>query len=421
MSSRKIRLTQAAVDKLTYDPEGPSRQIHWDEHLPGFGVRVYPSEKKSYVLYYGPAEVRKLMTLGSIHELTLKEAREKAAKLRVEVREGGDPARRIRRAKADIGAAPRLADLAEDFLSAKVRSGAWGNAHATESTRRMKSHIVPALGKYEPGDVTRKDVNALQIAVGENSGKVEANRVRSLLHHFLEWAREEEHFPDDRRNPAAVSRTSAIKPFREESRDRWLAHEEAPKLLRSLDAVATEVKDPYLSAIVRLLLLTGLRKSELLARTWADVDLKAATLSVPAVHKSGRPHTAFLSTYAVEILLSLPRGASADAPLFPTPRSGIARKDFKKSWRKVREKAGLLGGKGNLTVHDLRRTAGSWLFQGGVPKDVVARILQHAKGDVTTIYTRLDDGTAREAMEVLAETLRGLEPANGREATQTSA
>ena len=339
--ARRAKLTQKTVDGLIYRTQGPSRQILWDDALPGFGVRVYPSGKKAYVLYYGPSVARKILTLGLVSEITLKQGRDQAARHRVEIREGGDPGKRIRQTKASAAQALVVEQLAKNFLSAKVRSGAWGKKHSAESHRRMMAHIVPALGKREPADITRADVNRLQIRLGESTGPVEANRIRSLLHHFLEWAREEDHFPQDQRNPAAVSRTSAIKPFPETSRDRWLHHKEAPRLFVAADKVASEIGDPYLPGLLRLLLLTGLRKSELLARNWGDVDLHRETLHVPPEHKSGRPHTVYLSTYAVELLRSLPRSLQPDGPLFPNPRTGRARKDFKKAWRRVRDRAGL--------------------------------------------------------------------------------
>ena len=85
----------------------------------------------------------------------------------------------------------------------------------------------------------------------------------------------------------------------------------------------------------------------------------------------------------------------------------------------MRDRAGLTE-RANLTVHDLRRTAGSWLFQAGVPKDVIGRILQHTQGGVTDIYARLDDQTLRDAMERLGEVVRGLEAGVEEQGAQTS-
>ena len=368
------------------------------------------------MIQYGPSAKKRSVTIGTVIELTLRDARARATKHKLDIREGGDPRKRILEAKAALAQAVTVEQLVQDFIDVKIRSGNWGKAHAGEATRRLGKHIVPAFGHREPAEISKRDVNRLQIRMGETAGPVEANRVRSLLHHFLEWAREEAHFPEDRRNPAAVSRTSAVKPYRETSRDRWLLKEEAPGLFMAADRVAAEIGDPYLAGLVRLLLLTGLRKSELIARTWADVDLKARTLSVPPEHKSRRPHTVFLSAYALEVLRSLPRSPLSDAPLFPNPRTGRARKDFKKAWRRVRTEAGLTGD-ANLTVHGLRRTSGSWLVQADVPKDVIRRILQHTRGDVTDIYMRLDDPTLRDAMETLGNLVRSLDPAASRESS----
>ena len=139
--ARRAKLTQKVVDGLTYETHGPSRQILWDDTLPGFGVRVYPSGKRAYVLYYGPSAARKILTLGLVSEITLKQGRDQAAKHRVEIREGGDPRRRIRQAKAAAKEARTVQQLAEDFLDAKVRSGAWGPATAADSRRALRHRL----------------------------------------------------------------------------------------------------------------------------------------------------------------------------------------------------------------------------------------------------------------------------------------
>jgi integrase len=190
----------------------------------------------------------------------------------------------------------------------------------------------------------------------------------------------------------------------EGTRSRFLTRDEAPRLLEAADSTGEAVD----GVIVRLWLLTGLRRSELLHRTWSDLDLRKKTLTVPRT-KNGREHTIPLSDRAVQLLRSLPRHIQPDAPVFPGDDEGKPLSDFKRRWEKIRKLSGLH----DLTIHDLRRTVGTWLANlAGVPEHTIAALLNHktSRAGVTAIYTRTMDEPLRSAVESLEELLASVDP-----------
>ena len=398
----RTKLTERRIERLEFESEGPSRQIHFDATVLGLGVRLYPSGGKSYVLHYGDRRARKLLTLGKVGVLTLAHAREKAAALLVGIAEGEDPLatrRGERRARDD---AATVEALGTEFLA--HHEGRWSESHYRESKRRIEKHVTPVLGRMKAADVSRPDINRLHAGITSGGAPVEANRVRTILHTMFEWGAEFGHLPEGHPNPAHRRRGSRIGRNREGGRERYLTREEAPKLLAAADSTG----DPTDGVLVRLWLLTGLRRSELLHRRWSDIDLEERTLTVPKT-KNGRTHTVPLSGRAVELLTSLPRSIAPDAPLFPGKDPLAPRLDYKRPWERIRELSGLH----DLTVHDLRRTVATWLAHlGRVPMATVSAVLNHSPpgAGVTALYARPVAESVREALEEMERLVTGVEP-----------
>ncbi|MDA1349877.1 MAG: site-specific integrase [Chloroflexi bacterium] len=234
------------------------------------------------------------------------------------------------------------------------------------------------------GDVQRPDVARLHQSISK-AAPIEANRVLALVSHLFTKAEEWGYVPAGHPNPAR-----GVQKSKERARDRWLKEGEVRTLMR---AVSVE-SDPYVQGAILLYLLTGLRKTELLAARWVDVDLDRRELRLPDT-KSGRPHVIHLSAEAAHVFRMLPR--QQDSPwVFPGRFDGH-RKDIKGQWERVRGKAGLA----DVRLHDLRRTVGSWLAQQGTSLQVIGKILNHSHPGVTAVYARLADEQSREAMDVL--------------------
>ena len=376
-----MSLTKRKIDSFEYD--GSSRDVRWDGDggIGGFGVRIYPSGKKAFVLLYRPPGSRRqrLKTIGAYGVLTLDQARRGARKLRVEIEDGADP----------LAVTPGRAMTVKDFTiiyledHSKVSKKSW-----RDDERRIQNRVNPQLGSRLLSDVRRSDVVRLHQSVGKEA-RYEANRVLALVGNMFAKADEWGYLPEGHPNPAR-----GVQKFKERSRDRWLRPDEVKRLL---EAVKKE-GDPFVRGAVVLYLLTGLRKQELLSARWRDVDLDAGELRVEDT-KSGRPHSVHLSAPAIHLLRKLPREEGSPW-VFPGNTNG-PRKDIKVQWERIRADAGLEG----VRLHDLRRTMGSWMAQAGVPLQVIGEVLNHSHPNVTRVYARLADDQSRHALDTFAERL----------------
>lgn len=372
-----MKLTKSAIDKLKYGKSSQNPKILFDDLVPGFAVRVYPSGSKSFLIDYRLGGRQRRMVIGRYGVLTLDQARKTAKKRLAEVLGGKDPLDQKR--KSDSGETVRV--LCSLFLEgyAKQHKKSWG-----EDERRINKHIIPAIGKIRIGTLKRADIIALHNKLGEDH-PYEANRVLALLSVMFEYARKTGHLPEAHANPARD-----IAKFKEKKRDRWLRPEELPRLMEAIEACP----NLYIRAALMLYLLTGVRKNELLRAQWDHVDFERAELCLPDT-KSGRTHYVPLSGPALDILKSLPR-EERNPHILPGRIHGKHLVNISKPWKAIRQAAGLE----DVRLHDLRRTVGSWLATSGVSLQVIGRILNHA--DISTterVYAHLSQDPLRTAME----------------------
>lgn len=389
-----MKLTKRLIDTLTYEGDGRSRMVVWDDALPGFGVRVYPTDRKAFVLSYRTNGRKRLLTLGAYGPLTLDQARRLAKARTVDVITGGDPLE-VRK-KAAHG--ETVGDLAKAYMErhAKPHKRSW-----RDDQRRLDRHVLPRWRTLRADAITRADVAALHHQIGKTT-RYEANRTVAVLSKMFELARRWGFVPDGHPNPARD-----IDKFHEERRDRWVTPEELPRLAEAINAESNETA----RAALWLYLLTGVRKSELLQAKWADVDFERRELRLPMT-KAGRTHYVPLSPPALAVLESIarvegnpyilpgraPQGPDADKQ---PPRPFV---NIDKPWQRVRKAAGI----DDVRLHDLRRTVGSWLAQSGASLHLIGRVLNHTNTSTTAIYARFGQDHAREALDRHAERLLGV-------------
>ncbi len=164
----------------------------------------------------------------------------------------------------------------------------------------------------------------------------------------------------------------------------------AEEAARLIEAAETS-RNPQLASIVNLLLLTGMRVSELLSARWANVDLDRRTLFVPT-SKTGRSRYVPLAQAAIDVISALPRGTF----LFPNPRDRTKHlTTIKHGWQTARDAAGLPG----LRIHDLRHSAASFMVNSGVDLFAVGKVLGHANVASSARYSHLANDTLLAAVE----------------------
>ncbi|HKF93066.1 MAG TPA: site-specific integrase, partial [Gammaproteobacteria bacterium] len=267
---------------------------------------------------------------------------------------------------------------------------------------RINRLILPAWGNRKVKTVTRKDVEALHTKIGKGAHSTskagqpapyEANRTLTLISKMFALAKEWEYVPKDCANPAR-----GIKRFKEHKRDRWVNPEELPRLAQAIDAEP----NVYVRMALWLYLLTGVRKSELLAAQWDDIDWQRQELRLGET-KAGRVHYVPLSAPALAILRELPR-LEGNPYILPGHIRGRPLVNINRPWTRIRKAAGVE----DVRLHDLRRTVGSWLAQSGNSLHLIGRVLNHSNPSTTAVYARFGQDHVRQALEEHAARLMGV-------------
>ncbi|MDE0344018.1 MAG: tyrosine-type recombinase/integrase [Deltaproteobacteria bacterium] len=364
MSSR--RLTQRRVDSLK------ARDKTWDLRdgsFKGFGVRVLPSGRKSYFLHSQIDGCRVWHPLGDADDISLDEAQAKARALLVPFE--------------DDTPEPILFEVvAEEVFQRYGRT--WKPGTLAVNRRYLRSTILPWFSGKAIGDVTRQDVQRWFTSLHETP--VAADRSAPILSVIFRQA-EVYGYRTEGTNPC-----TGIKRYRRQGRERFLTADEIRRLSEALD----RSDELLLSSIVRLLLLTGCRKSEILTLKWKEY--REGNLHL-CDSKTG-PRTVWLSSAARQILDDLPRSGSW---AFPSPkgRGHLTPATLRGFWRTVCAEAGLKG----VRCHDLRHTFASVALAHGETVLTIGRLLGHNDPATTLKYTHLSDAAVHDAAEALATVL----------------
>ena len=378
MPARERRkLTDDAISRL----RSRAREYTvWDTNLPGLGVRVRPSGGKTYVLLEETGGRTKRVSLGAVSTTTVAEARRACHQ---------------RRARPEPLATPQPAPpvpLFREFIE-----GEWKKAHFDRykpSTKkgvrtRIEDRLLPAFGnkpldRIAPAEV-RKWFDAWSRAAPGG-----ANKGLELLRQIMNFAIARGYVE---KNP-----TREIRPNRRPKLTRFLSREEIVRLHRALDAEAARGRRQQ-ADIIRLLLLTGCRRGEILGLRWSEVRDNMLAL---ADSKTG-PRQVPLNARARRILDRQPRGGSPFVFLSPRdpsrPRGGTL-----SLWYRVRREAGIE----DVRLHDLRHTHASHAVMSGIPVPVVSRMLGHSNVRMTLRYAHLGDREIEEAAEKVGQDIAEL-------------
>jgi len=369
-----------------------SEYMLWDGDTPGFGIRVLPSGRKSYLIQYRIGRRSRRMALGPHGVLTVDKARGLAIQALAEVRSGKDPAF-DRKARRD---ALTVTELADKFDKEHVA------VHLKESTakeyrRNLKRFILPALGRLRVEEVTRTVVAKFHHDLRHIP--YQANRNLEIISKMFNLA-EMWGFRPDGSNPRRH-----LRKYPEKKRERFLSAGE----LRRLGEVLNEIEVERLelsSAImaVRLLILTGCRLNEVMKLRWEHVDLDQAVLRLPD-SKTGAKAVQ-LGEAAVDTLRQAPRCAF-NPHVIVGAKPGKSLSDLQPFWQRVRARAGLK----DVRLHDLRHTFASVALASGQGLPMIGKLLGHSQVQTTARYAHLASdpvqAAADEVSNLLAASLAG--------------
>ena len=382
-----MKLKQKFIDAQKYN--GSAKHIIWDGEVKGFGVRIYPTGKKSFVLDYRDNNRKNLMVIGSCSVLKIDAARDKAKAFLVGLSNGVNPLQERQKA--------RQGKLVKDLCKAYIDRHAINKKSGKDDITRIKRFIIPAWGNLLVTNIKRADIAALHTKLGKH-GYYQANRVYSLLSKMFNLARIWGFVPEEHTNPCF-----GIEKFKEEKRDRFVSHEEFPRLVEAINA---ELNQSVVSAIW-LYLLTGVRKDELLTLKWADIDIGRKELKLTDT-KNGKHHYLPLSIAAIDVLNQIQR-IDGNPYVITGKNEGCHLINIDKPWQRIRKEAGLE----DVRLHDLRRTVGSWLAQSGNSLHLIGKVLNHSNQSTTAIYARFGQDSARDALEKHGQVITSLAHSTG--------
>jgi integrase len=375
------KLTKRFVESL--QPTDKDRFL-WDDDLPGFGVRVKPSGVKSYMIQYRQGGTSRRLTLGR-HGIIATDQARRLAKVRLgDVAHGDDPALERRQERS----APTMKDLADDYMERHAIPNKRPSSVVNDRIM-LKKNIIPALGTKKVKDVSRRDIETVHLSMKDTPYK--ANRVRALMSKMFSLAMAWEWREN---NPVL-----GIEKYQEQKRERWLSEEELTRLF----AVLAAQPNQRAANVIRLLILTGARKSEVMHATWDQFDFERAVWTKPAhTTKQKRTEHIPLSEIAFAILTDI----QAQTPpktthVFPGEVPGQSIQCVNRFWREVRLAANLP----DVRLHDLRHTFASHLVSSGVSLPIVGRLLGHTQPQTTQRYAHLADDPLREAADTMSQKL----------------
>jgi len=390
-----MRLTTKTVPTLTLPP-GATDKIFFDSELPGFGFRIRASGAQAWVVQYAFGGKTRRMALGSPAILDAAKARETARDILAAVRLGKDPAAEKAQSKARAG---------ETFGECvRLYLGRRRSSLRPRSYVEVERHLVKNLTRLHSRPIDQIDRRAIAIELTrltDECGAVQANRTRASLHAFLRWCAGEG-FIDI--NPATFTNRNPETP-----RDRVLSLAELAKAWRALP------EGSNYADIVRLLILTGQRETEIGDLQWSEVNLDRRTITLPGARtKNHREHTFPLSAPAAAILEARLRQDGREL-VFGT---GKGRNGFDGwSTAKVRlDDAAQLDQP--FVIHDLRRSFSTGLGDLGIAPHTIEALINHQSGTkrgVSGVYNRSAyEREARQAVELwgnaVLAAVAGIEP-----------
>jgi integrase len=384
------KITDRLIEKLPLPQAG--WQITYDNEVTGLGVRVTARGARSFILRYRTRSARqRLITIGPAGEWKTSQAREHAKNLKARIRSepGFDPLAEITSERT----APTVADLAKRFLAEhaarKRPSTRDGYAHA------YSAYILPALKHAKVAEVRYADVDALHRRVTEAAGPYQANRIIACLSKSFSLA--------IRWQWCIANPCKGIERNHEEKRKRYLSGDEIVRLTEVLN----KYPDRQVSDIVRMLLLTGARKGEVLSARWDELDLEQAVWSKPAsTTKQKSDHTVPLAAPVLQLLTDIRAKAKKDSPWVFPGRKGEHRQTIADDWLQIRREASL----GSARVHDLRHSFASVCVSSGMSLPLIGSLLGHSNPQTTNRYAHLLLDSQRKAVQTVASIIAPSKP-----------
>lgn len=408
-----VKLTKRIVDGLDCT-DGQPQVFAWDDAVTGFGVRVFQSGRKVFLVRYRADGKQRFLSLGTLGSpYTVETARERAREVLRAVAEGRDP-------QAEKGLrreALTMAELIDIYLlEGPVDKPAKRLSSWQTDASNLNRHVRPLLGKKIADSVTATEISRMRrdIETGKTAadvrtgprgraivagGKGIAARTLSVTQAMFAWAIKRGDIKGE--NPVqGVARAPYAK------KERFLTSAEIGRLFTSMDDIERRGQlHPRHLDIVRLLLLTGARRSEIVYLCWNEVDLERRLISLsPERHKTGTktgPKHIPIAEVAAALISKQPRSSDFVFPNTRNTAGSSAAIGISRAWRLIRTEADL----DEVRLHDLRHSFVSFGMAEGESLFLVGRLLGHSTTSMTEKYAHLDHDPVRRVADRTANAI----------------
>ncbi len=372
------------TERMIRDAKPRSRPyILWDSRIKGLGVKVTPGGTQTFLIDYRTDGRQRRATIGRPSEISLADARHRAASELDAIRNSGDDPLQRKRERRE---APTLADACsqffEEYTPDRIRQGRM--TPRTEQTYRYQAakYLLPYLGRHRIRDITRTDIERTVSPLPPTT----RNRVLAFASRLFttcelwEWR-------DQHTNPCRFATRARL-----EVRDRVLSPDEMSRLARALSEI--EDRHPAPVAAIRFCALTGLRISEVLAIRWEDIDAGNGIVHLPRTKSGARSH--HIPEPASAIISALPRFCDwVFSSGGGTRKGALTYSHTRKVFAAVCEAAYIK----NARLHDLRRGIMLAAAEAGANAAVLRDLLGHSSLTMANRYLSRLGQPVREARE----------------------
>ena len=370
MATNKLNFTKAALLKAPSPPKG-KLDYYKDLREGGLEMIATSGGAKTFYLYRKINGKAERIKLGKFPDISVENARKAAQKNKGLIASGINPNEEKRRVRDEY----TFKALFDEYMQrySKIHKKSW-----QYDINEVNKHLSHWFNR-KISSITKDEVARLHAKIGKDSGIYQANRIleriRGIFNKAIEWGWQ------------GVNPATGIKKFKEQSRDRFLNAEEMPQFLKSLDMEG----NPTARDFFKVLLLTGVRKSNALTMRWEQICFNQKTWRIPET-KNGEPLTIPLNDHVISILKQR-REASQCEWVFEGKGKLGHLNDPKKAWKRILDRTDIK----DLRMHDLRRTFGSWQAALGANSYVIGKSLGHKSQQSTAIYARLNLDPVRES------------------------
>jgi integrase len=373
-------LTDAEIKRL---PPEKKRYIRSDGR--GLAIEVMPTGAASWRYRYQFRGKTEKVSIGPYPLVSLKEARHKRDELAAMVFRGESPARQKQLEKSALANATSVREFAERYFTEVIQRD---RKNPIQLRRYLQNEIYPAFGSRPLREVSAQDVQRLVFRKRDHGFEAAAAELRNLVKRIFDYA--------------IVCGLVAVNPAhatpmrfitRQRSRTRALSPDEIKCYLDVL--YRSNIRRQFKLALY-IILLTLVRKSELLHARWENVDFDEAEWLIPEGNsKTGKPHTVYMSRQVCELFREL-KVLAGDSELVLPGRSSLKKPFAANALNKALE--GVNFSIEPFTIHDLRRTGSTLLNEQGFPTDVIEKALNHTIGGVRGVYNRAEYAEQRRQM-----------------------